>query len=407
MVTLAMVTYLDRACIGAMKPQIAADFALDDAQMGWVFTAFILAYAIFEIPTARWADRHGAGAVLTRIVSWWSVFTLLTAGAFNYVSLLVTRFLFGAGEAGAFPCVARVLSRWVPLRERGTAKGIFFAGAYASGALTTFTVNALLPFMSWRSILVAFGCVGFVWVYAWRRWFRDEPTDHPAANEAERAMILADRTPIVPHPSGWPFWRGLLRQRNVILLCFSYMPNCATFYFCITWLPSYLREHHGFENTQLGIVAALPLFLSIATQFFGGFWSDKIAARRGLLAGRRTPGIVGYGGAAVFVLAATSASDPKIAAVLFAFTVAICMLTTAASWSTCVDIGREHSATVGATMNTAGQIAAVLMPPIIGYSLKWFGNWNVPFYLLAGLFVMGAACWAFIDPRKPVFGAQA
>ena len=95
--------------------------------MGWVFTSFILAYAIFEIPTARWADRTGAGAVLTRIVSWWSIFTLLTAGAFNYVSLLVTRFLFGAGEAGAFPCVARVLSRWVPLRERGTAKGIFFA----------------------------------------------------------------------------------------------------------------------------------------------------------------------------------------------------------------------------------------------------------------------------------------
>ena len=106
--------------------------------MGWVFFAFILAYAIFEIPTARWADRRGANAVLTRIVSWWSVFTLLTAGAFNYVSLLVMRFLFGAGEAGAFPCVARVMSRWVPLRERGTAKGIFFAGAYASAALTTF-----------------------------------------------------------------------------------------------------------------------------------------------------------------------------------------------------------------------------------------------------------------------------
>jgi ACS family glucarate transporter-like MFS transporter len=403
MVTLAMVTYLDRACIGAMKQHIAADFSLDDAQMGWVFTSFILAYAIFEIPTARWADRYGAGSVLMRIVTWWSVFTLLTAGAFNYVSLLVTRFLFGAGEAGAFPCVARVLSRWVPLRERGTAKGIFFAGAYASAALTTFTVNALLPFMSWRTILLVFGCVGFVWVIAWKRWFRDEPTDHPSANEAERALIIADRKPVVAHPPGFAFWGGLLKQRNVLLLCLSYMPNCATFYFCITWLPSYLREHRGFESTELGMLAALPLALAIGTQFLGGFWSDKIVGRFGLRAGRRAPGIVGYGVAALFVVAATLSPDPKAAAVLFALTVATCMLTTASSWSTCVDIGREHSATVSATMNTSGQIAAILMPPIVGYSLKWFGNWNVPFYLLAGLFVMGALCWMFIDPKKPVF----
>jgi MFS family permease len=406
MVTLAMVTYLDRVCIAAMKPYIAADFGLDAVQMGWVFMVFSLAYAFFEIPTARWADRRGAGSVLVRIVTWWSVFTLLTAGAFNYASLLVTRFLFGAGEAGAFPCVARVLSRWVPLRERGTAKGIFFAGAYASGALTTLIVNALLPIMSWRTILLAFGCVGFVWVIAWNRWFRDEPTDHPAANDAERALILADRIPVVAQLSGWMYWRGLLRQRNVLLLCLSYMPNCAIFYFSITWLPSYLREHHGFENTSLGIAASLPLFLSVATQFLGGFWSDKIVARFGLRAGRRTPGIVGYGVAALLVIATAQAPDPKTAAVLFALTVAICMLTTASSWSTCVDIGREHSATVSATMNTAGQIAAIVMPLVVGYSLKLFDNWNAPFYFLAGLFVMGAICWMFIDPKKPVFEAQ-
>ena len=203
MVTLAMVTYLDRACIGAMAPQIAEEFALDEAQMSWVFTAFIISYAMFEIPTARWADKRGAKAVLTRIVTWWSLFTIATAGAYNYVSLLVMRFLFGAGEAGAWPCVARVMSRWVPRRTRGTAKGIFFAGAYASAALTTAIVTPLLSHMSWRTILVAFGCVGFIWIIAWHRWFRDEPTAHPAANEAERALIIADRPPEVPLPRGW------------------------------------------------------------------------------------------------------------------------------------------------------------------------------------------------------------
>ncbi|HEX6398642.1 MAG TPA: MFS transporter, partial [Steroidobacteraceae bacterium] len=147
-VTLAMVTYLDRACIGAMAPKIAEEFALDEAQMSWVFFAFILAYAIFEIPTARWADARGAKSVLARIVSWWSVFTIATAGAFNYYSLLATRFLFGAGEAGAWPCVARVMSRWIPKKSRGTAKGLFFAGAYSSAALAAFIVPLLLLHLS-------------------------------------------------------------------------------------------------------------------------------------------------------------------------------------------------------------------------------------------------------------------
>jgi ACS family glucarate transporter-like MFS transporter len=407
MVTLAMVTYLDRACIGAMMPKIAEEFALDEGAQSWVFFAFILAYAIFEIPTARWADRRGAKSVLTRIVGWWSVFTIATAGAFNYYSLLATRFLFGAGEAGAWPCVARVMSRWIPQKARGTAKGIFFAGAYASAALTTAIVTPLLVSFSWRTILVIFGCVGFVWMVAWHHWFRDEPTEHPAANEAERALILADRPVEAPHPRGWAFWKKLLRQRNVLLLCVAYMPNCATFYFCITWLPTYLNKRHGFEKAELGIVAALPLALSIATQFLGGFFSDQIAKRYGLAAGRRAPGVAGYGLAAVCIFSAAVATNPVTAAVLIALAAATCMLTTATAWSTCVDIGREHSATVSATMNTSGQIAAMASAPIVGYSVKWFGDWNMPFFLLGGLFLIGSLCWVFIDPRRAVFAPAA
>jgi MFS transporter, ACS family, glucarate transporter len=404
MVTLAMITYLDRACIGVMMPGIAQEFGLDAGQKSWVFFAFILAYAAFEIPTARWADRHGAKSVLTRIVAWWSVFTIATAGAFNFVSLVTARFLFGMGEAGAWPCVARVMSRWIPKRARGTAKGIFFAGAYASASLTTLLVTPLLAHVSWRSILIVFGAVGFVWIALWQWWFRDEPAAHPAANDAERALILADQPADAPHPRGWEFWRALLRQRNVRLLCLSYMPNCATFYFCITWLPTYLKERHGFESAALGFVASLPLFLSTGTQFLGGWISDRIARRHGLAAGRRVPGVVGYGLAALLIFAASLATQPMLAAVLIGLAAATCMLTTATSWSTSVDIGREHAATVSAAMNTSGQLAAIVLQPIVGYSVKWFGNWNVPFWLLGGLFFMGAACWLFIDPRRPVFG---
>jgi ACS family glucarate transporter-like MFS transporter len=404
MMALAMVTYLDRACIGTMKTSIQAEFGLTEGQFSWVFVAFGLAYAMFEIPTARWADQRGAKGVFSRIVIWWSAFTLLTAAAWNYASLLVMRFLFGAGEAGAFPCMARVLSRWMPFKERGSAKGVFFASAYTAGGLTPPIVLYLMLTFSWREILVMFGLIGIVWVVAWNWWFRDEPTEHPRANDAERALIVADRPPEQSSPRGWLFWRGLLQQRNVRLLCLLYMPNCATFYYCITWLPSYLEVKHGFDRDDLGIYASLPLLLAIPTQFLGGFVSDVLTKRYGTIIGRRTPGVVGYVLAALFIVGASLATDRDVAAVCIALAACTCMLTTAPAWSTCVDIGRQHSGTVSAIMNTAGQVAAISVAPITGYSVDWFDNWNVPFWLLAGLFVMGAICWLFVNPNRPVLG---
>jgi MFS family permease len=168
-------------------------------------------------------------------------------------------------------------------------------------------------------------------------------------------------------------------------------------------LPTYLAKRHGFDTEGFNFVAALPLGLSFITQFLGGFLSDQIAKRFGLTAGRRTPGVLGYGLAALCIFSAAVATEPVTAAVLIAFAAATCMLTTATSWSTCVDIGREHSATVSATMNTSGQIAAMASAPVVGYSVKWFGDWNMPFWLLGGLFLVGSLCWLFIDPRRPVF----
>src|SRR3954469_391011 len=169
---LAMVTYLDRAAIGTLAPFIRRDLGLTAVEMGWVFTAFQLAYGLFEIPTGRWTDRVGTRSVLARIVIWWSVLTMATAAAFNYVTMLAVRFLFGAGEAGAWPCVARTFSRWIPLRERGRAQGIFFAAVHLAGGITPLVVARMLDVMSWRPIFVCFGVFGLVWSVIWYSWFR-------------------------------------------------------------------------------------------------------------------------------------------------------------------------------------------------------------------------------------------
>jgi MFS family permease len=151
------------------------------------------------------------------------------------------------------------------------------------------------------------------------------------------------------------------------------------------------------------MLSALPLALSVITQFLGGYLSDVVTKKSGIRAGRRLPGVLGYTLAAVFIICAAVSTAPVTAAVLIGLAAGSCMLTTAPAWSTCIDIGREHSATVGATMNTSGQIAAMASAPIVGYSVKWFGDWNMPFWLLGALFLVGAICWLFIDPKEPVF----
>ena len=200
---LGMITYLDRACIATLAPGITRDLGLSTIQMGYVFTVFQLAYALFEIPTAWWADRRGTRSVLSRIVLWWSFLTAATATAVNYPMLLAIRFLFGMGEAGAWPCVARTFARWIPVRERGRVQGVFFAGAHLVGGLTPALVLWLLTFMSWRAIFVTFGTVGLLWVSVWHTWFRNDPSEHRSVSEAELQTIVAERPADISHAGGW------------------------------------------------------------------------------------------------------------------------------------------------------------------------------------------------------------
>lgn len=402
-VTLAMVTYLDRVCIATFAKNIMHDLVLTEMQMSCVFSAFALSYALFEIPTAWWADRRGTRSVLARIVAWWSAFTIATAGALNFVWLLVTRFLFGAGEAGAWPCVASTFSRWVPARERGTVQGIFFAGAHLSGGLTPLLATFLLGYMHWRWIFAVFGVMGFVWAAAWFWWYRDDPARHPGVNAAELKTIVAGRRPAEAHHASWAYWRRLFLHRNMLPLCLMYVGNSYAFYFCITWLPTYLDKQYGVTKAVLGLFAGMPLTLSVLGDLFGGVATDRLSRRFGLRVGRAGLGGAAYLLAAVSMFVAAKAANPWVAIVALSVAVAAAMFTLGAAWGTCIDIGGRHSGVVSATMNTAGQISGIFSPILAVYVKDHFGGWNAPLFLMAGLFVIGALCWGLIDPRRPVF----
>jgi MFS family permease len=400
---LAMITHLDRACIATLAPSISHDLALSTVQMGYVFTVFQLAYAMFEIPTAWWADRRGTRSVLSRIVLWWSCLTAATGAAFSYPAMLAVRFLFGVGEAGAWPCAARTFSRWIPARERGTVQGVFFAGAHLVGGLTPALVLWLLRFLSWRQIFFAFGGIGIVWVACWFTWFRDDPSLHPAVNAAELQTIVEERLPETPHAGGAAYWRRLAGSRNMIALCIMYIPNCMIFYFCITWLPTYLKQRHGFDAASLGVFAGLPLLVSMPGDLLGGVATDRLAARFGLRVGRAGLGAVAYAGAGLALFGAAATDAPVLAASLIAVATGLTMFTLGAAWGTVIEVGRNHVSVVGAAMNSAGNMAAMLNPLIVAYSVQWFGSWNLPLYLMGGLFLAGAVCWMLVDPTRPIF----
>jgi MFS transporter, ACS family, glucarate transporter len=402
-VLLAAITYLDRVCISILAPAIQRDLGLSKSDMSYIFSAFTLAYAAFEIPTAWWADREGTRLVLSRIVIWWSSFTIITAAAFNYWSLWIIRFLFGAGEAGAWPCVARTFSRWIPAKERGRIQGIFFAGAHAAGGLTPMLVTLMLPLLPWRAVFICFGCIGFIWAFFWYRWFRNDPHEHPSVTPAEVKLIEEGRAQSSSHHEGWDYWKRLLTDSNIWPLCLMYVANVYSFYFCITWFPTYLAEARGFAAMKLGFFAGLPLMASVAGDILGGWVTDRATAKYGLKFGRSGVGAIAYVFAGIAMALGAMATEPIMSAIWISVSVAASMFTLGASWSVCIDIGGNHSGVVSAAMNTAGQVAGILSPIVLARIVESSSNWAIPVYIMSALFFLGALCWLLIDPRKRVF----
>src|SRR6516225_3741955 len=228
-VTLAILSYIDRVAISQAAKPMSADLGLSKSQMGLIFGAFALSYALFEVPSGWLGDWMGPRRVLVRIVLWWSSFTALTGAAFSFSSLYVIRFLFGAGEAGGFPNLTKAFSSWLPLNERSRAQGFMWTFGRWGGAFTPPLVILALHHMSWRWAFVCFGSLGVVWVFFFNRWFRDRPEDHPSVNAAEREL-LAGVSGLAQGHADVP-WSKLIRNRSLWLLWAQYFCMSFPWYF--------------------------------------------------------------------------------------------------------------------------------------------------------------------------------
>jgi MFS transporter, ACS family, glucarate transporter len=396
--SISIITYIDRVCISQAKGAITDELGLTNVQMGYVFAAFAWAYAIFEIPGGWLGDRIGPRKVLMRVIAMWSFFTAATGWAWNLGSLLLTRFLFGAGEAGCFPNLAKAFTNWLPAHERSRAVGVMWFSARWGGAFTPLLVVWVIALMGWRHAFELFGGIGVVWAFCFYWWFRDNPRDHKSVNEAELALIDEDRESSAGH-FNVP-WSKLLSSSTVWLLLGQYFCFGYGWYFYITWLPTYLREGRNLPAETAAFLAGFPLFFG----GIGSMLSGLLAARLARVVGdigksRRGIAYFGFAAAAILLVLAAYIRNPYTAMLAMGMSSFFLDLIITCSWSTCMDVGGKYAGTLTGSMNMTGQIAGGVAPVVVGYILNYMdGNWRVTFWVSAIIYAIGALCWAWIDP---------
>lgn len=397
-----MITYMDRVVIASAAPSIRQEFNLDLPTMGLVLGSFRWGYALFQIPGGWLGDRIGPRRALTLIVCWWSAFTSLTALAWNGVAMAVFRFLFGVGEAGAFPIATRSLSRWMLPSERGYAQGITHAGSRLGAALTPAVVVAIIAADGWRMPFYLFGAVGLIWAAVWYFWYRDTPAEHSWVNRAEQTLIeesLGGRRSAVSKSVPW---KKIFSSRTVWILAAMYACYAWSIAIYLDWFPTYLKEARGLDIKKMGYYASLPLFAATLGDFLGGWLSDRIAEHTGnLKMARQSVAITGFLIAASAVVPAVWADNAETCIVFACIAAFGLEATVGVSWAIPLDIGRDYAGSVSATMNMFGNIGGAISTSALGYIVKAYG-WNRPFVIAAILSVLAAILFTWIDASRPI-----
>jgi MFS family permease len=380
--SLAFLSFLDRAAISQAAPWIVRDLHLTPAQMGLIFSAFGFAYAAGEIPSGRLGDRFGARPLLTRVVIGWSIFTTATGIAWNFMSMFTVRLLFGAGESGCFPGIACLFRSSLTPAERNSAEGVKAASARWGAALTPALMALLFQHLSWRETFALFGLVGIAWAAIFHAFAPD----------------VADHAPAHAAPVSWP---KLLRSRTAWALGLQWFAHYYGFYFYITWLPLYLLQARHLDLGRGALAAGAPLFAAGLGSLIAGWTTTALTARLGVLRARRILGYVSYAGAAALLLAFTAIENPGIAIAALSLSSFAAEFSGPISWTTAIDIGREHAGTVAGFMNTLGHFGGSVAPAVTGFLLTFTGHsWNTAFYCSAAIYAAGAICWRMIDSTQ-------
>ena len=398
---LSVLLYVDRACISTAKESIVADLQLTDRQWGVVMSAFAFGYALLQTPTGALADRLGARSILATVVTLWSLFTGLTAAAWNFTSLVVIRFLFGAGEAGAFPGVARVVYAWFPVRERGLVKGINFSGARLGAAATMPLLPWMIERLGWKESFLLLMLLGFAWSIAWWLWFRDDPEEQKGLPPAELDYIRATRQ-LSDHAAAAPLsLAAMFRSGNLWLAMGQYFASNFTFFFTLTWLYPYVKNRFQLDSLSAGLYAMAPLMAGAFGNIVAGWWVDALYRSGRHTLSRRLPAVVGFALAAVGLIFSVDGADPLPAVAWLSLAIFGADMTLAPSWAFCIDIGGSHSGAVSGTMNMAGNLGSAVVGLVFPVLVENYGPRGF-FFAGAALNVVAIVLWLRMNPLRRI-----
>ena len=390
----SVITFIDRTAIAVLAPWIRHDLGMGAAQWGWVLSAYVIAYGIFEIPSGARGDRNGQRRELARIAAWWSAFTALTGASSRFIELVVVRFCFGIGSAGAYPNAAGVLWRWLPARERARGQGIVWGASRLGGALAPLLLVPLAASLGWRAVFWVLAAVGAVWAVFWWRWYHDDPTRQPGITAAELEEIGA-ASERGRHGAG--AWKKLLGLKQLWLIVLAYGCYGCGSWFYFNWYPSWLVHAGHFSLRQMGLYASFPFFLGFGSNLLGGAICDRLGIRYGLRTASRAMTCGCLTVSAVLLVAMSLARGHAAVVVLSSVSFAVMDLMLPAAWAMCMSIGGPHGGLATGVMNTAGQAGGVLCTLVFGYVVGATGNYELPLQLVALMVLIAAVVFSRVD----------
>jgi len=400
MFAISAIAYLDRVNISIAGHSLQQEFHLSNIQLGWVFSAFVAGYAIFQTPGGRLADRFGPRKIVALGTIWWAVFTSLTALAPPGVAhalliLLATRFALGLGEAVVYPSSNRLVAAWIPSQERGVANGLIFAGVGAGAGITPPLITYVMVNYGWRWSFWISALIGLAAGAVWFLLARDRPGEHPWVSLRESSHIGAGlpREPTGPDAGNavpWP---------TVMLVTLSYSCFGYVAYIFFTWFFIYLNTVRKLDLKSSSFYGMLPFIAMAVFSPFGGWISDRLTKRYGKRLGRCRFACASIALAAVFIALSTKAADARLATVVLAGGAGALYLSTSVFWSMSADLGGSAAGTVSGVMNTGNQMAGAATAVATPWIAAHFG-WTASFLTAAALCVVGSLAWLMVDPER-------